>query len=1042
MNWLTLAGIFLLCSVHLQISEGKSHKNDVFVVDSAETVIDGNEWYYQEYPEGYESPDGKAGFWRLPDGQKPSNEEFDKGGLFYYVDYDYYWRQALPSDYEDPVVVPGWEDDYDGIIEVPSDDVCAVLDPNQWEIQDGVWVSKPGVELSDSVKNADCIEYVEGDPGHWQVKPDAKPGPAFIPGSEDVDKEDNGIPYYLIDDDKNIVMYEDDFYFDKEEGEWKLKPDVLPDYLDEDDFEFYEYPDGKEGPDGQIGYWRPKEDDQNPILVVDPDENGGDVVVDYYDETFLEIDCKEDDTVAGWVSIEPKSCTDSGHKNEERACNLMYDDNISRRVQDGGCYVSTGSYKTWANIQLKSKAPVHQVLLASKMNGRKLPGTEIHVCSTDDDSSCVYCSTIEETEREKCTSLTCETVIEGSRIKLSGEKNGMAICDIAIMSEPQEEEQVSCDKAAGNEGLQEVELVSCKDSGTAGKAKQCENIFDSVKSQVVSDGGCFVSQGTWKVFAEVDFASRSSVTSVSVLGKSNGERLKGTVVSVCSNGICKKCAEFGEPSTDECNTLTCESELSGTSIKLENKKDGIVVCDMAVFGNGAAPEPEPEEISCDAAPGMEGESTVSLASCSDSGTSGDGNKCENMWDDNKSQTTSDGGCYVSQGSTNTFAEVQFAQRSTVTAFSILPKANGDDLKNTKVSVCDNGKCTKCKKIGKVIEGCNTFNCLEGLTGTSMYFENKQDGIVICDLAVFGTSAGELVVEGPPTCKDNAPTGQDLLSFKSCIDSGTSGDKRKCENLYDDNPSQNANEGGCYVSKGSYKVFAEVKFVKRSSVKTVGLLGKTNGDKLKGTVAYVCDNGICEKCGSIKEVSTDECNVINCGSELTGTALRLENPNDGIVVCDMAAYGTESDEDAVEGLVQPQDAGKELFIHGCADSGTKTEDTNCENLYDGDERRGRDDGACYSSKGTYKVYAEAHFDQAKPISRVYLLSRDNGNNIEGANVEVCADVDTDCSLCGTVGKPELNSYNKVDCGSPIKGKVVRFTNPGQKLEICEVKIFRD
>ena len=57
----------------------------------------------------------------------------------------------------------------------------------------------------------------------------------------------------------------------------------------------------------------------------------------------------------------------------------------------------------------------------------------MYVCSSDNDESCVYCTTIGETEKESCTRLGCESVITGNRVKLVGEKNGIVICDVSVM---------------------------------------------------------------------------------------------------------------------------------------------------------------------------------------------------------------------------------------------------------------------------------------------------------------------------------------------------------------------------------------------------------------------------------------------------------------------------------------------------------------------------------------------------------------------------------------------------------------------------------
>ena len=263
-----ISGDFYNCFIRQQNGEDKGHEDDIKVVDKDDPVIDSNKWYYEEYPSGEEGPAGEAGFWRLPKGVDASAAVKRAVDTFYFDKSGGYWRQKPGTA---PLIVPGWSDDYDGVMQVPSDKSCAVLDPDQWEFRNGAWKTKQGVILKQSTKDAECIQYVDGNPGYWTVDKDADP-PTFVPGSADFEKDDDDkTPYYLIDEDKNLVIYEDDFYFDGED--WRLKPGVLPNNLDSDDFEFYEYPNGEVGENGQTGYWRPKPG-KNPIVI--PDEDGDD----------------------------------------------------------------------------------------------------------------------------------------------------------------------------------------------------------------------------------------------------------------------------------------------------------------------------------------------------------------------------------------------------------------------------------------------------------------------------------------------------------------------------------------------------------------------------------------------------------------------------------------------------------------------------------------------------------------------------------------------------------------------------------------------
>ena len=69
------------------------------------------------------------------------------------------------------------------------------------------------------------------------------------------------------------------------------------------------------------------------------------------------------------VKVEVSGCRDSGHKDETRSCERMYDDNLSRVVDNGGCYVSSGWSNVWAELDLASTADVFQVTLSGKANG-------------------------------------------------------------------------------------------------------------------------------------------------------------------------------------------------------------------------------------------------------------------------------------------------------------------------------------------------------------------------------------------------------------------------------------------------------------------------------------------------------------------------------------------------------------------------------------------------------------------------------------------------------------------------------------------------
>jgi len=295
--------------------------------------------------------------------------------------------------------------------------------------------------------------------------------------------------------------------------------------------------------------------------------------------------------------------------------------------------------------------------------------------------------------------------------------------------------------------------------------------------------------------------------------------------------------------------------------------------------------------------------------------------------------------------------------------------------------------------------------------------------------------------------------EEKIKLSSCSDSGTTGDKKKCENMFDDNTDQNTANGGCYVSQGNWKVFVEATFNKPSTVTAVSILGKGNGSKLKGTVISVCDNGKCTQCTTVENAWADSCNTLKCESHLEGTSIKLENKNDGIVICDLAVFGKSEDEEsetpicvveegaenggeATEPPAEPEKTA--LEIDSCKDSGTKNADMNCNNMFDGDESRKQK--ACFVSTYTKEVFAELWLAKKQSVSSVHLLSKDNGADLQGVKIEVCKPNGKTCNLCGKVGEVSLDDYTKVDCESTLEGKMVKVTNKSKRIIICEAKIF--
>ena len=160
-------------------------REDIKIFDGCDVIIDSDQCYYSEYKKGEEMGPGEYGYWRLPKGVQPSEENQNADTSPAYDEEGGYWRQKLRGDH--PIVVAGWNSDYDGVMSVPSEKSCAVLDIAQWTLIDGVWYSNG--ELKQEGKDAECVHY-HGD-GIWKINAGAAP-PTFIPGL--ANSEEN-IPY-------------------------------------------------------------------------------------------------------------------------------------------------------------------------------------------------------------------------------------------------------------------------------------------------------------------------------------------------------------------------------------------------------------------------------------------------------------------------------------------------------------------------------------------------------------------------------------------------------------------------------------------------------------------------------------------------------------------------------------------------------------------------------------------------------------------------------------------------------------------------------
>lgn len=188
------------------------------------------------------------------------------------------------------------------------------------------------------------------------------------------------------------------------------------------------------------------------------------------------------------VKISIRACSDNGHKNG-KPCDLMIDENTSQE----DCFVSNPrNPEVDLELQLEGdseyqKYEVHKVRLLSRSKGDKFVGTQVNVCENEADESCVYCSEVTKMAKKGYTSLKCENIIEGTRIQLIGDKDGMAICDVAVKGK-----QISSTCVVpGSLGFCEM----CAEDVECGEGRICDPVMKKCVKTIQSEvSQCYITK--------------------------------------------------------------------------------------------------------------------------------------------------------------------------------------------------------------------------------------------------------------------------------------------------------------------------------------------------------------------------------------------------------------------------------------------------------------------------------------------------------------------------------------------------------------------
>merc|ERR1719499_2359251 len=276
-----------------------------------------------------------------------------------------------------------------------------------------------------------------------------------------------------------------------------------------------------------------------------------------------------------------------------------------------------------------------------------------------------------------------------------------------------------------------------------------------------------------------------------------------------------------------------------------------------------------------------------------------------MFDNKKKQDISTGSCYVTKAAKDVYGQLMLESDSEVHSVEILGTTAGTGMKDTKVLVCPaSGECSLCGEITEDV-GSITVGCPQPpARGVSVRLENSNNRLQICDVVVNGITGqsqsgggGSLeVVMGitdeqlakdyaPKACQEDTEKG--IMKIESCSDSGTKDESKACDKMFDESIAPN---GGCYVAKGSYKVWTELKLETPGTITGFSILGKSTGEKLIGAVVSACHQDTCAPCLTIPAVSSGSCMTFTCDAPVTGDTLRIDNKKDGLFICDLIVYG--------------------------------------------------------------------------------------------------------------------------------------------------------
>jgi hypothetical protein len=258
-----------------------------------------------------------------------------------------------------------------------------------------------------------------------------------------------------------------------------------------------------------------------------------------------------------------------------------------------------------------------------------------------------------------------------------------------------------------------------------------------------------------------------------------------------------------------------------------------------------------------------------------------------------------------------------------------------------------------------------------------------------------------------------------------------------EKLYDRFDDTNPAHEVCYISATAAAPWVELYLDGRYKVAEVNLRNRGDccGEQAIGIEIFVCDGDDCSLCGTVQYGNIGSWLLTECESNLYGDAIRLQQRNKLLSICEVEIKGRGSPfQTPVTNKISP--------VAG-AQKDRLAQDVGFSKMYDGILNTDYSAKSCYhSASAGPDTWVEVYLNATYVITDVALLNRGDAAPQRALyeQVFVCNGAGgEDCELCGTVDSDAAAQWLNTRCRLNLAGDTIRIRHKTNYLQICEISI---